>query len=39
LDLLFRYRYDYERAVSFAIAVSKLHDVPGSESITAKEVA
>jgi len=38
LDLLFRYRYDYERAISFAVAVSQLHDVPGSENIQ-REVA
>jgi len=29
LDILFRYRYDYERCVSFAKAVCQLHDVPG----------
>jgi hypothetical protein len=33
LDILFRYRYDYERAVSFAKAVCQLHDVPGADKI------
>jgi len=33
LDILFRYRYDYERAVSFAKAVCQLHTVPGAEAI------
>ena len=33
IDLLFRYRYDYECAVSFAKAVCQLHAVPGSEKI------
>lgn len=28
LEILFRYRYDYERALSFAGAVSKLHVLP-----------
>ena len=31
IDLLFRYRYDYERAVSFAKAVCQLHAVPGAD--------
>ncbi len=35
LDILFRYRYDYERAVSFATAVCQLHSVPGSDKIEA----
>ena len=39
LDILFRYRYDYERAVSFAKAVCQLHDVPGAEAIETGEVA
>ena len=33
LDILFRYRYDYERAISFAKAVSQLHDVPGVKEV------
>jgi len=33
LDLLFRYRYDYERAVSFVQAVGQLHDISGVESV------
>ena len=33
LDILFRYRYDYERAVSFAQSVCQLHAVPGSDKI------
>ena len=37
LDILFRYRYDYERAVSFALAVSSIHAVPGADAL--KEVA
>ena len=35
LDILFRYRYDYERAVSFAQAVCQLHTVPGADKIGA----
>lgn len=31
LDVLFRYRYDYERAISFAQAVCQLHGVPAFE--------
>ena len=31
LDLLFRYRYDYERCVSFVKAVSQLHTIPVSD--------
>ena len=31
IDILFRYRYDYERAVSFAKAVCQLHAVPDAE--------
>ena len=37
LDILFRYRYDYERAVSFALAVSKMYSVPEAELL--EEVA
>jgi len=37
LDILFRYRYDYDRAVSFAKAVCKLHVVSGAELL--EEVA
>ena len=37
LDILFRYRYDYERAVSFALAVNSIHTVPGVDAL--KEVA
>jgi len=33
LDILFRYRYDYERAVSFAKAVCQLHTVPGAGTL------
>ena len=33
LDVLFRYRYDYERALSFATAVSQIHNVPGFEEV------
>ena len=33
LDVLFRYRYDYERAVSFAKAVCQMHVVPGAEEV------
>jgi hypothetical protein len=31
LDILFRYRYDFERALSFAKAVGQLHELPDSE--------
>ncbi len=37
LDILFRYRYDFERAVSFAKAACQLHAVPGAETL--REVA
>ena len=37
LDILFRYRYDYERAVDFALAVSQMHLVPGVDTL--REVA
>jgi len=37
LDILFRYRYDYERAVDFALAVSQMHTVPGAAAL--REVA
>ena len=33
LDMLFRYRYDYERAVSFAKAVCQMHNVPGAGEV------
>lgn len=36
IELLFRYRYDYERAVSFAKAACQLHHVPGAESLAAR---
>jgi len=29
LDILFRYRYDFERSLSFANAVNQLHKLPG----------
>ena len=32
LDLLFRYRYDYERCVSFVKAVGQLHTIPSADS-------
>ena len=35
LDILFRYRYDYERCVSFVKAVGQIHLIP--ESVTLKE--
>jgi DNA invertase Pin-like site-specific DNA recombinase len=38
LDILFRYRYDYERAVSFAKAACQIHTVPGAE-VLKEEVA
>ena len=37
LDILFRYRYDYECAVSFANAVCQMHTIPGAKAI--EEVA
>ena len=33
LDVLFRYRYDYERAISFALAVSQIHKIPEVEQL------
>jgi hypothetical protein len=33
LDILFRYRYDYERAVNIALNVNRLHRVPGAEAL------
>jgi len=38
LDLLFRYRYDYERCISFVKAVEQLHTIPNSNLQTEKEV-
>jgi len=32
LDILFRYRYDYERCVSFVKAVGQLHTIPGQNT-------
>ena len=37
LDLLFRYRYDYERCVSFVKAVEQLHTIPTQGNVNAKE--
>lgn len=37
LEILFRYRYDYDRAISFAEAVTKLHTIP--EDILLGEVS
>jgi len=31
IDILFRYRYDYERCVSFAQAVGQLHEIPATK--------
>ena len=31
LDLLFRYRYDYERCISFVQAVGQLHEIPNTK--------
>ena len=32
LDIMFRYRYDYERTVSFVKAVGQLHSIPKSDT-------
>jgi hypothetical protein len=32
LDLLFRYRYDYERCISFVRAVGQLHDISTADT-------
>ena len=37
MELQLRYRYDYERALSFADAVAQLHSLP--ENLLPKEVA
>jgi len=31
MDILFRYRYDYERCVSFVQAVEQLHEIPATK--------
>lgn len=38
LDILFRYRYDYERCVSFIQAAGQLHEIPEMETAKTKEV-
>lgn len=32
LDILFRYRYDYERCISFVNAVGQLHEIPNEKT-------
>ena len=40
IDILFRYRYDYERCLSFVRAVEQLHTIPGTPNVDSQmEVA
>jgi hypothetical protein len=38
MEILFRYRYDFERAVSFIKAVGQLHTIPTSDGATKEAV-
>jgi hypothetical protein len=38
LDILFRYRYDYERALSFAKAVAQIHTLPETDILESEAV-